>query len=302
MKNRRYLIVTAALAVLSFSAAVIARHWPKQEIKSLGELAVAEGKITSYSFLDDSRGTHLYTIHLSGYQATFQIPADFAEYFAKARFESQIKKGDSLSVSIPAESAGLLISGGSMPIFAARTKTVTYLDEHYTRSAYNNRYKNNDSKLPGLISSVFLWAGASLVVVGLGLAFVIWMPKRISKPTEVVQASSHRLQQVLTRTGSEANSIEQPQCPICGGPLEIGCLYGAEPATLHWMAGRLKKNVPTILKEDRALGEHGLMAGRYAEGVRCTSCQRIILEYKVPVNKTVQAATAGEVSLASVLT
>src|SRR5579872_4673466 len=142
MKIRRQLLFIAALALLVLSAVTLRQHFAKPpQDHSMGELAAAQGQIISYSLLDDSRGTHQYMIYLSGYKATFQVPADFADYFAKKRFESDLKKGDTLSVSIPADSAGKLISGGTIPVFAIRTTTSTYLDEYDTLAAYNNKNK-----------------------------------------------------------------------------------------------------------------------------------------------------------------
>src|SRR5215469_16507975 len=83
MRNRRLLTFIAGLALLVLSAG-----------KSLGELATADGKIVTYSFIDDSRGMHQYTIRLTGYKATFQIPPDCVQYFAKDRFQANLKKGD----------------------------------------------------------------------------------------------------------------------------------------------------------------------------------------------------------------
>ena len=142
MKIRRQLLFIAALALLVLSAVALRQHFDKPQDHSLGELAAAQGQIISYSLLDDSpRHASIHDLPFSGYKATFQVPADFADYFAKKRFESDLKKGDTLSVSIPADSAGKLISGGTILVFAIRTTTSTYLDEHDTLAAYNNKNK-----------------------------------------------------------------------------------------------------------------------------------------------------------------
>ena len=198
-----------------FSAMLVAPHFttPREKIS---ELAVARGQIISYSFLDDSRGTHQYIIHLSGYQAAFQIPPDFAQYFAKARFESDLKKGDSLSISIPVESAAKLISDGPIQVFAVRTPKATYLDEHYTLSAYNNK-NNNSKQVPELNSWVPPLIVAGSIILVIGLAFVIWKiarvisqrsrrPESLDDPKALYE-SSQRLKQCVEKAGTEQKSL-----------------------------------------------------------------------------------------------
>ncbi len=80
---------------------------------------------------------------------------------------------------------------------------------------------------------------------------------------------------------SEKKSGEQPKCPICGGAVEKGCLYGADSAPLQWIAGDAswRRNAAAAAGEGEAIGSYGVLAGRYAAGIRCLSCRRIILEY-----------------------
>ena len=216
VKTRRHLLVIAGAVLLVLLAVVVAPHFSAPKENGVGELAVARGQIISYSFLDDSRGTHQYIIHLSGYRSAFQIPPDFAPYFAKTRFESELKKGDSLSVSIPVESAAKLISDGPISVFAVRTATATYLDEHNTLSAYNNQ--NNRNKQDSTPNSwvLPLIATASIIAI-IGLGFVIRKiarvvsvrsrrPKSLNDP-EALCESSQRLKQCVTRVASEQKSL-----------------------------------------------------------------------------------------------
>jgi hypothetical protein len=82
----------------------------------------------------------------------------------------------------------------------------------------------------------------------------------------------------------ELNPQEPLKCPICGKPAEKGCLYGADTAPLQWIGGQasLTKNVAAAIGQGEAVGRYGLLPGRYAEGIRCSSCRRIILEYGPP--------------------
>jgi len=206
MKKRWLLIGIAALAVLLVLVFVVPHHPGKPQKKSVDDLAEAQGRIDSYSFLDDSRGMHQYSIRLSGYRTSFQIPSEFVKYFATARFESQLKKGDDLSISIPSESAAKLVSSGSVPVFAVRSRTATFLDEHYTLSAYNNRGSSRKTTLVVDWRAV-LWGAA--IVLSIGLAFVIWKLARTvsarSPKSEstldpgALDESLQRLKKILTK-------------------------------------------------------------------------------------------------------
>lgn len=292
MKIPRHLQLIAASALLFLSLAGIAHFLSPEKPKPITDLATAEGKIVSYSFLDDSRGAHKYTINLSGYPATFEIPADFAQYFALARFESNLKKGDYLSVSISPDSAGSLAAGRPVPIFAARTKTATYLDEYYTVRAFNAQNNSSSNNFAAGLSIVFLFIGVALIIALAALAYTGWRAQTVPEPDPSIKESSERLEKCLA-LGDPQEKANHPACPLCGSPAEFGALFGTEPATLHWIAGRLKKGIATNIKESDALGTRGLLSGRYAEGLRCSVCKRIIVEYKIPVGKVPQPMPGG---------
>lgn len=292
MKNRRRLLFVTRFALLFLSTVVIAPHLiGKEKAESTNELAVAKGKIISYSFLDDSRGIHQYTIRLSGYPATFQIPSDFAKYFAKDRFQSNLKKGDSLSVSILAQSAGSLTSTGPIPIFAARTDTATYLDEHFTLGGHDDELNNNASKanskqasngkhFPALTLFEFLLIG--LVLVAFFMAFIIRKPKAKNipaPPAALIEQSSQRLKRYVPKRNSEQKSPElqkptepPPICPVCGAPAEKGYLYGADFTSQQRTAGN---GIASASVTGEIGGTDGLPP--YAEALRCSSCKRITL-------------------------
>ncbi len=171
MKKRWILWGIAPLAVLLLLVVVVSHHPTKSQKKSADDLAEAQGKIDSFTFLDDSRGMHQYIIRLSGYRTTFQIPSDFVKYFATARFQSQIKRGDQVSISIPTESAAKLVSNAQVPVFAIRSQTTTYLDEHNTLGAFNNRGNSKKTSL-AVNWRAIAWAGSAVLLIG--FAFVIW--------------------------------------------------------------------------------------------------------------------------------
>lgn len=213
MKTRRRPLILASVAFLLLLAALVPRDFfNKPKELHADELAVAKGQIVSYTLLDDSRGTHQYVIRLSEYKAVFQIPGDFAPYFAKTRFESDLKKGDPVSLSIPVENAAKLITAGTIPVFAIRAGAESYLDEHPTLDAWN---KKNILKQPPTWTSWVPFIAAVSIILLIGLAYIIWKiarlfsnrprePKTLSDP-EALYESSQRLKKILTK-GAEQKS------------------------------------------------------------------------------------------------
>ena len=68
------------------------------------DLFIIESEVSYYSFIkkEGYRGPfYHYYFMLNDHKSTFQIKADFAEYFKKGEFEKDIKIGDKLIVSIP---------------------------------------------------------------------------------------------------------------------------------------------------------------------------------------------------------
>lgn len=237
MKNR-LLIFFAAAAFLFLSAAVITHFLGRREVqKIVRDLAEAKGKITSYSFLEGVKGTGQYTIHLSGYSAAFQVPSEDAEYFAKARFLTNLKAGDTLSVWISPDSAGRLTSSGPVPIFAARSETATYLDEYYTLGASNNG-NVNDNKFPVSLVPVLLRAGVACVILWIVAAIVILirgiLARKVSEQPRsresvslsdgaFISQSSQRLKQLAVK-GKLNESEQQPvfaQCTLGQIPVVV---------------------------------------------------------------------------------
>jgi hypothetical protein len=145
------------LIFLFVSAVFIVHEFTRLKVRTAGELSVINGQIASYSFKDGLRGSHFYLIRFLRYRATFQIPVDFVGCFSRASFQSDLSKGDSVWVSIPEASEGSLQLDERIPVFAVRTKTVTYLDEQDTLKIYN-------SDIPIILSLALFMVGASLIM------------------------------------------------------------------------------------------------------------------------------------------
>ena len=89
------------------------------------DLSMISRQMSSYSFKAGSRGHVYFYIHLVGYKATFQISAVFLDSFSQDRFQSDLKVGDSISISIPKGNENSLSADERLFIFSVRTKEAT---------------------------------------------------------------------------------------------------------------------------------------------------------------------------------
>src|SRR5689334_25214875 len=80
----------SGLMLLCASAMLTTNDLTKPKLKDANDLSVINGELSSYSFYDGSRSTHLYIVRLFEYQTAFQIPADFLSVFSKDRFQSDL--------------------------------------------------------------------------------------------------------------------------------------------------------------------------------------------------------------------
>jgi len=309
MKARRLLsFLFVGLILLAAAAGVHRIIYPKE--KTISDLAVVEGEIVSYTLLDDSRGKHQYEIQLSVSPATFEIPADFSDHFALTRFETDLKKGDALSVSFLAENADKLVSNADIPIFAACTKTTTYLEEHHSLSTYNNRYKIT-KQFAVLRSLQFLLIGLGGVFLAIVLVFAIlaatwkvagavsgrlgrrrraaepeiFISDPLSMKKDLIPAGANAKLlangisvQKLLAGGKAAQKPEEPTtCPACGARAEKARVYkDATPAQVSDKSPADSKSLP-----ESGAGDASNDSGErpFVEVLRCSVCRRIILEY-----------------------
>jgi len=156
--SRRQRQFFVGLLFLFVSAAFGFHELTKQKVKDSSGLSVVSGQMSSYSFKAGSRGHVYYYIHLVGYKATFQIPADFLDSFSQDRFQSDLKIGDSISISIPKGNENSLSADKRLFIFSVQTKEATYLDEHDALRIYNSNFPT--------------WASIAFFLSGSGLIFL----------------------------------------------------------------------------------------------------------------------------------
>ena len=74
---------------------------------------------------------------------------------------------------------------------------------------------------------------------------------------------------------------EAVSCPICGADAEVGCIYGRNGwFRLRWRAGEpsFAGCLETTVGGGEPVGGDIAYIQKYASGIRCLSCRRIILD------------------------
>ena len=79
---------------------------------------------------------------------------------------------------------------------------------------------------------------------------------------------------------TEPKQNEKFVCPICGTIAEYGCIYGPDNFALRWVKGNpsFGKNIKTAIGGGEIVGESPLFKGSYVKGIRCNSCEKIIVD------------------------
>ena len=132
----------------------------RDTLKSDADLFQIDGIVKDYSFADKQGGrgmTHEYYIWFDGYRNAFQIPADFLGYFKKTEFETQVRKGDSLTLTIPKQKMTNLNSDEDIYIMSIDKQTYNYLDKVKTMENENSGFD--------------IYAGSFFLVIGIGFYF-----------------------------------------------------------------------------------------------------------------------------------
>ena len=96
-----YIVTIAAIGIGLF---FFFHHFDRPILKTPSNVVFVEGKVADYSFQhkpDNRVALNKYYIWLDNYACTFQIKTDYLSYFYQSRFERDIKKGDSIRLSIP---------------------------------------------------------------------------------------------------------------------------------------------------------------------------------------------------------
>lgn len=74
---------------------------------------------------------------------------------------------------------------------------------------------------------------------------------------------------------------EPVSCPLCGGAADRGCLYGGDHGGLSWFNGEASwfKNLASVFGAGEIVGENGIFKGCHADGIRCLSCRKIVMNF-----------------------
>ena len=83
----------------------------------------------------------------------------------------------------------------------------------------------------------------------------------------------------MVKTTNDNEFTTEAACPICGNPAEKGCIYGADQSAFRWLKGEpsFKKNLKAGFGRGEIVGESPYLKGSYVKGIRCSACNRIIL-------------------------
>ncbi|NNV57258.1 hypothetical protein [Limnovirga soli] len=148
--RRQYAFVSFSILIglwLLFSSIIT------EKISSPSELITINGTLAKYSFIDGKRGTKKYYIWLTQHEATFQIPADFLNFFDKSEFEKVANIGQFISVEISkSDKTNLTKSNERIRIYDLHNDNLSFLKSSLTIKKENNI-------LQYLVGPLFILAG-----------------------------------------------------------------------------------------------------------------------------------------------
>jgi hypothetical protein len=96
-----YIVPIAAIGIGIF---FFLHHYARPVLKNPYDVVYIEGRVADYSSRPQQgqqATLNQYYIWLDNYPCIFQIKADYLSYFYRSRFERDVKKGDSIRLSIP---------------------------------------------------------------------------------------------------------------------------------------------------------------------------------------------------------
>lgn len=126
----------------------------KDKIRTEDDLVLIEGKYKEYSFKHGSRGRRMYYFWLDKYQCTFQIPANYHDFFNKTRFIGDIGRHDNLKLYISKNSLQNLNSDKKIFVQHIEKQRFVFLDKSKSiemESGYGSVYFSISFLLAGLL-------------------------------------------------------------------------------------------------------------------------------------------------------
>ncbi|KUO69397.1 MAG: hypothetical protein APF83_11335 [Lutibacter sp. BRH_c52] len=136
---------TATVAVVAVGIFFLYHQTTRPTLSSNDDLLNIVGRVTNYSFKigrPSSRATSkLYYIWLDNYPCSFQIKADFLSFFRQTLFETEIRKGKELHLTIPKELEDKLYERGTnIFILSASHNSTNYLSLKDTIPKENDNF------------------------------------------------------------------------------------------------------------------------------------------------------------------
>jgi hypothetical protein len=95
---------TLTIAAIGIGIFFFYHHYTRPRLKAPDDVVYVEGRVADYLFQhkpENRVALKKYYIWLDNYACTFQIKTDYLSYFYQSRFERDVKKGDSIRLSIP---------------------------------------------------------------------------------------------------------------------------------------------------------------------------------------------------------
>jgi hypothetical protein len=163
--DRSFFMLVVSIIVLIW---ILFQHFTKEEIKRGNDVKIISGTFKDYSFVNKG-ARRLYYLWLDGYASTFQISADNLQYFKRDSFITEIKKGDSLYLSVSNNDALNLNKDIEISIFDLRKLNTIYLNRKETM-VIENKNKNKN-----------IYMGIGFVVIALGIFLIRRIDDRINR-------------------------------------------------------------------------------------------------------------------------
>ena len=131
----------------------------KDKVSSTSDVKEINGTVRNYSFVEN-RGlknhTYSYYIYLNEYVNSFQVTADFVDWFDKTKFEQSVKQGDSLKIFISRYDYTKIGSIDKAVAFGIYSQTKEFMNTKNVIREYN-------SETVFVFGLVFIFAGMTLL-------------------------------------------------------------------------------------------------------------------------------------------
>ena len=116
----------------------------KDKVETKSDLRMLVGRIKDYSlreYRSNSSHTYHYNLYLIGYKNEFFVPADWADYLNKDRFQRVVKHGDFVQFGISENDFDQLYKQKRVRIFEISDNSYCYLNSSQSLKIYNSDWE-----------------------------------------------------------------------------------------------------------------------------------------------------------------